>query len=90
MSPLGKNALEVTDDSVAQFSQLFSYSFHWELVRRVFIGSTHVFFVLRNYQGIVVPMESIEPAADRATFLERLERCMPVEFRGDNENGLEE
>jgi hypothetical protein len=36
---------------------------------------------LKNYQAIIVPLESIEPRSDREAFLECLERCTPVDLR---------
>jgi hypothetical protein len=81
MSILGKNALEITDELVSESGALRSYAVHWELVKRIMVRPRHVMFVLKNYQGIIVPLESIDPRSDREAFLESLERCAPVDLR---------
>ena len=83
MSILGKNALEITDESLTESGAFRSYGVHWEVVKRIMVRPRHVMFVLKNYQGIIVPLESIEPPADREAFMERLERCAPVDLRED-------
>jgi hypothetical protein len=83
MSILGKNSLEVTDELVAESGAYRSYAAHWEIVKRIMVGPRHVIFVLKNYQGIIVPLESIDPQSDRQVFLDCVERCAPVELRED-------
>lgn len=90
MSILGKNTLEITDESVAESGKFRSYAAHWEIVKRIIVRPRHVMFVLKNYQAIIVPLESIHPRSDREAFLECLERCAPVDLRGElsaNESG---
>jgi hypothetical protein len=81
MSILGKNTLEVTDELVSESGAYRSYAVHWEVVKRIMASPRHVMFVLKNYQGIIVPLDAIEPQSDREAFLERLERCAPVDLR---------
>jgi hypothetical protein len=83
MSILGKNALDINDEQVMESGAYRSYAVHWEIVKRILVRPRHVMFVLKNYQGIIVPLESIEPQSDRQPFLESLERCVPVDLRED-------
>jgi hypothetical protein len=90
MSILGNNTLEVTDEAVTESGAFRSYSVHWEIVKRIMVRPRHVMFVLRNYQGIIVPLESIDPRSDREAFLECVERCAPVELREEFSGGVGE